>query len=54
MLRTLLLIARWIGLAHDRWRERVARSRPLAAESMPSARRPRSSIREQPPCASGF
>ena len=32
MLRALLLIARWIGLAHDRWRAQVARRRPLAAE----------------------
>ena len=32
MLRALLFIARWIGLAHDRWRSRVARRRPLAAE----------------------
>jgi putative transposase len=31
-IRALLLIARWIGLAHDRWRESVARRRPLAAE----------------------
>ena len=32
MLRALLLIARWIGLAHDRWRAQVARRRPLATE----------------------
>jgi hypothetical protein len=32
MIPTLFLIARWIGLAHDRWREQVARRRPLAAE----------------------
>ncbi|MBI4566237.1 MAG: hypothetical protein HY716_16250 [Planctomycetes bacterium] len=32
MLKALLFIARWIGLAHDRWRARVCRRRPLAAE----------------------
>lgn len=31
MTRALLLIARWIGLAHDRWRARIARRRPLSA-----------------------
>jgi hypothetical protein len=32
MLRPLLLITRWIAAAHDRWREEVAKRRPLAAE----------------------
>jgi len=32
MIQALLLIARWIGLAHDSWRSRVAHRRPLAAE----------------------
>ena len=32
MLRALLLITRWIGLAHDRWKVQIARRRPLAAE----------------------
>jgi hypothetical protein len=32
MVRALLLVARWIAAAHDRWRARVARRRPLAAE----------------------
>ncbi|MBI4564853.1 MAG: IS3 family transposase [Planctomycetes bacterium] len=32
MLKALLFIARWIGLAHDRWRARVCRRRPLVAE----------------------
>jgi Homeodomain-like domain-containing protein len=32
MIQALILTARWIGQAHDRWRERVCRRRPLAAE----------------------
>src|SRR5262245_40870208 len=32
MLRALVLVARWIGEAHDRWRAHVARVRPLALE----------------------
>ncbi|MBI4563811.1 MAG: hypothetical protein HY716_03840 [Planctomycetes bacterium] len=32
MIPSLLLITRWIGLAHDRWRARVCRRRPLGAE----------------------
>src|SRR5262245_52894991 len=32
MLRALLLLSRWIAAAHDRWRNQVARRRPLSAE----------------------
>lgn len=32
MEHALLLIARWIGLAHDAWRAAQGRRRPLAAE----------------------
>ncbi len=32
MNRALLLVARWIGIAHDRWRQKIARRRPLSAE----------------------
>jgi len=32
MIRALLLVARWIALAHNRWLARVAPRRPLAAE----------------------
>ena len=32
MIQTLLLISRWIGQAHDLWRARFGRLRPLAAE----------------------
>lgn len=32
MIRALLLVARWIGLAHDRWRAQVRRRRSLSAE----------------------
>jgi hypothetical protein len=32
MINALLLIARWIGQAHDRWRTRAARRRALAAQ----------------------
>jgi uncharacterized membrane protein len=32
MIQTLLLISRWLGQAHDRWRAKTARRRPLAAE----------------------
>src|SRR5512139_2649579 len=31
MLRALLLIHRWIAIAHDRWRAQVARRHPLSA-----------------------
>jgi hypothetical protein len=33
MIRALLLVAREIALAHDRWLARLARRRPLAAEN---------------------
>ena len=33
MIRALLLVAQWIGSAHDRWRRSGARRRPLAAEA---------------------
>jgi len=32
MTRALLLVAKWIAQAHDRWRDSAARRRPLAAE----------------------
>jgi transposase-like protein len=32
MTRALLLVARWIAAAHDRWRAEVSRRRPLRAE----------------------
>ena len=32
MTRAILLIARWIAVAHDRWRAGVVRRRPLRAQ----------------------
>jgi putative transposase len=32
MIRALLLVARWIAVAHDRWRAETAKRRPLSAE----------------------
>ena len=34
MIQTLLLISRWIGQAHDLWRAKTARRRPLAADNV--------------------